>query len=67
MGKRKRHGPRYAIKGKKRAWVTRDKKGRFKKWTRKKRSLATDRVWRAPKGKAPGYGFKKDYYSYGKK
>jgi len=61
MGKRKRHGPRYAVKGKKKAWVVRDKKGRFKKWVRKKRSLATDRVWKARLGKKPGYGFKVDY------
>lgn len=64
MPKRKKtHGPRYSIEGKTRSWVTRDSKGRFKKWTGKKRSLAADRVRRAPKGTTPGYGFKKDYYA----
>ena len=58
MGK---HGPRYSIRGKPKAWVTRDKTGKFKKWTRKKRSLPQDRARRAPEGSVPGYGFKKDY------
>lgn len=61
--RKKTHGPRYSIEGKTRSWVTRDSKGRFKKWTRKKKSLAADRVRRAPKGTTPGYGFKKDYYA----
>jgi len=61
MGKRKSHGPRYSVKGKRSAWVIRDKKGRFKRWVKKKRSLATDRVWKASKAEAPGYGHRKDY------
>jgi hypothetical protein len=61
--RKKTHGPRYSIEGKTRSWVTRDSKGRFKKWTGKKKSLAADRVRRAPKGTTPGYGFKKDYYA----
>jgi len=67
MGKRKKHGPRYKVKGKPRHYVIRDKKGRFKKWTSIKRGHAVDRVWKAPKGEAPGHGHKKDYYRYRKK
>lgn len=68
MAKRKkRHGPRYAIKGKRRAWVVRDVEGKFKKWVNKKRSISVDKLWKAPKGKHPGYGHRKDYSRYRKK
>lgn len=57
----RKHGPRYAIKGKKKAWVTRNKDGTFKKWTNKARSLRVDRLWKAPQGTRPGQGARKDY------
>jgi hypothetical protein len=62
MGKKpKSHGPRYGIKRVKKAWVTRDKSGKFKKWTRKKRSLASDKVWKAPKATRRGTGNRRDW------
>jgi hypothetical protein len=66
MGKGK-HGPRYTVKGRPRHYVERDSKGRFKKWILKSRSHKTDRVWKAPKGRKPGYGHRKDYARYRKK
>lgn len=61
-GKKKKHGPRYKCKGKPGAYVTRDKSGKFKKWTKIDRSIRADARKKAKKqGKHPGYGHRKDY------
>lgn len=56
------HGPRYSVKGKPNVWVNRDSKGRFKNWVKKKRSLSSDRVWKArkPIHHRKGYGATRD-------
>jgi len=55
-------GRRYRLKSKPRAYVERDRHGRFKKWTRIGKSLRADRkkkAWHRPKKR--GYGHKGDY------
>lgn len=52
-------GKRYKIKGKK-AWVEKDKKGRFKNWMSFKRSIPIDRKKKSKTKVKPGYGHKGD-------
>ena len=60
--RRKKHGPRYKVKGKPGAYVIRDSKGRFKKWVRIRRSISTDKARKAKKkASRPGYGHVADY------
>jgi len=49
-------GRRYQLKGRRRHYVVRDKKGRFKKWVAKGRSLARDRRKKAKRKVRSGYG-----------
>ena len=51
---------RYLIKGKEKAWVLRDKLGRFKKWTQRKRAAKADRRKKVSPAVKSGYGFRGD-------
>jgi hypothetical protein len=51
---------RTRIKGKPKAWVERDSKGKFKNWVGIKRSLAVDKAKKAKKKVKPGYRGKGD-------
>lgn len=55
-GKKKQGARRYSIEGKPKAYVIRDKLGRFAKWVSKKDSVPRDRATKAKKKVKPGYG-----------
>ncbi len=57
---RKSHGPRYKLKRTPRHYVTRTKKGTFKKFVRVGRSLSQDRIWKASTETRSGFGHRKD-------
>jgi hypothetical protein len=55
-------GRRYKIEGRPRHYVERDRRGRFKKWTKVHRSIRADAVRKVgQKRKEPGYGHIQDY------
>jgi hypothetical protein len=55
-------GRRYKIKSRPRHYVERDRRGRFKKWTKVHRSIRADAVRKVgQKRKEPGYGHIQDY------
>lgn len=51
---------RYSIKGKPKAWVIRDKDGKFKNWVSKKRAHKIERRKSNAKPVKPGYGHRGD-------
>ena len=53
-------GRRYKLRNRPGYYVERDRKGRFKRWAKIKRSLAQDRVWEAPLTTKSGYGHRYD-------
>lgn len=53
-------GRRYQLKGRRRHYVERDRKGRFKKWVAKGRSLARDRRKHTRRKVRSGYGHRGD-------
>lgn len=57
---KKKGARRYLIKGKEKAWVLRDKFGRFKKWTQRKRAAKADRRKKVSPAVKSGYGFRGD-------
>ena len=59
--KKKKHGPRWKIPRCPGAYVERDKRGRFKEWTRIGRSIPIDTAKKAKKKtKTVGHGHRKD-------
>ena len=57
---KKKGARRYSLKGKPKAYVLRDKLGRFKEWVSKGRSLRADRRTKAKTTVKSGYGHKGD-------
>lgn len=57
---KKKGARRYQIKRTPKAWVLRDKFGRFKKWVSKKSSVPIDRAKKSKTEVKSGYGYKGD-------
>ena len=53
---KKQGARRYSVEGKPKAWVLRDRLGRFRKWISKKSSVPGDRAVKARRIVRAGYG-----------